>query len=301
MVRRVVRSLACLAFALLAGPALALDPGVDPFADLNRAAREAYGAARARAIPAEQPVFVVLGSVTLLKDGQSWSVPFIPAGYRDMKSLSHIPLGVFAAAAAREQEPDDPQWAKRLAVLKEHAEAALGSLDRTGLTDPQKDRQRAMLVRSIAYVDAALADPRPDPAALKDYARAVAPATLANAADAAGEAVGSLHRAVTELRGRLAPGEWERAYVLVLGPKTAREGNLQYAYFANAMGPGAAGRLIYAESIFDREAALNLLRTLILDRKVGEAFYADPARMERDVLADGAQAALLTLFGRLGP
>ena len=185
-------------------------------------------------------------------------------------------------------------------ALRGHAKSALRTLDRVGLSEVQQARQRDMLQRSIAYVDG-LGEQKPDLAALKAYAAAVGPATLANAADAAKAGIEDLHRAVTELRAQLGPGDWERSYVLILAPKTPRDGNLAYAYFANAMGRAAEGqRLIYAESIFDPQVALNLLRTLVIDRSVGEAFYGDASRMERDLLADGATAALLQLFGRLG-
>ncbi len=300
MTHRLKGCLTLLAALSVAWPAAGFDPGADPYAELNRTAREAYAAAKAQVLRPDQPVFLVGRDITLSKDGQKWTRPIAPALYRDLKSLSHIPLGIFAAASAWEQAPDDPQWAKRLALLRGHAAAALQTLDQPGLSEVQKVRQREMLQRSIAYVDA-LREQKPDPAALKAYAAAVGPATLANATDAAKAGVEELHRAVTELRAQLAPGDWDRAYVLILAPKTPRDGNLAYEYFANAMGRAAEGkRLIYAESIFDQQVALGLLRTLIIDRAIGEAFYGDPSRMERDLLADGATAALLQMFGRLG-
>ncbi len=300
MTHRLKGRLTLLAALVVAWPSWGFDPGADPYADLNRTARDAYAAAKAQILRPDQPVFLVGRDVALMRDGQTWSRSIAPALYRDLKSLSHIPLGIFAAALAWEQAPGDPQWAQRLTALRGHAEAALLTLDRTGFSDAQKARQRDLLRASVAYVDG-LGEQRPDPAALRAYARSVGSATLANAADAAKAGVEELHRAVTDLRAHLAPGEWERAYVLILAPKTPRDGNLAYEYFANALSPGAAGkRLIYAESIFDQQVALGLLRTLVIDRAVGEAFYGDPARMERDLLADGAAAALLQMFGRLG-
>lgn len=281
--------------------ALALDPGPDPYAELNRTAREAYGAAKAQVLRPDQPVFVVSDKLTLIKGRERWSEAFTPGLYTNLKSLSHIPLGLFAVASARSHTPDDPQWYKRIATLRDFAKASLLTLDQNGLSDAQKARLRGLLERSIAYADKALAESEPDPAALRNYARAVAPATLANAADAAKARLEEMHRAVTRLRTRLAPGEWEKAYALILAPKTPRVGNLEYEYFINAMGPGSAEkRVIYAESIFDSEVALGLLRTLLIDRTVGEAFYGDPYRMERDLLGDGATAELLRMFGRLG-
>jgi hypothetical protein len=85
-----------------------------------------------------------------------------------------------------------------------------------------------------------------------------------------------------------------------MGAKLPRVGNLQYEYFANALGRGADRRLIYAESVFDQARAMSLLATIVTDRKVGEAFFDDDTRMERDLLADGAQEHLMRIFGRLG-
>ncbi len=40
--------------------------------------------------------------------------------------------------------------------------------------------------------------------------------------------------------------------------------------------------------------------TLVTDRRLATDFFADERRMERDLLADGAKARLLEMFGRLG-
>lgn len=301
MMRRLVLSSAVAVCLASAWPALALDPGPDPYGELNRTAREAYGAAKAQVLRPDQAVFIVSDKLTLLKGGQSWSETFTPALYTNLKSLSHIPLGLFAVSSARGHSPDDPQWNKHIATLRDFAKASLLTLDQHGFSDAQKGRLRDLMERSIAYADRALAEPKADLEALRDYARAVAPATLANAAEAAKARLNEMHRAVNELRTRLEPGEWEKAYALILAPKTPRVGNLEYEYFVNAMGPGSAEkRVIYAESIFDSEVALGLLRTLLIDRSVAEAFYGDSSRMERDLLADGATAELLRMFGRLG-
>ena len=45
--------------------------------------------------------------------------------------------------------------------------------------------------------------------------------------------VEELHRAVTDPRTEFAPGDWERAYVLIPAPTTPRGGKPAYGYFVN--------------------------------------------------------------------
>jgi hypothetical protein len=65
------------------------------------------------------------------------------------------------------------------------------------------------------------------------------------------------------------------------------------------MSRGAVGkRLWYAEGVFDKDGGLNLLGTILVDRGASLAFFNDPARLERDLLADAAQRHLNRLFPR---
>ena len=96
----------------------------------------------------------------------------------------------------------------------------------------------------------------------------------------------------------LGQAERDHVFVVVLGVKTARAGNAAYAYFVNLLGAAEDGhRVVYAEGIFDEPGADGLLATLLTDRRLSLDFFADERRMERDLLADGAEARLLELFG----
>jgi hypothetical protein len=55
------------------------------------------------------------------------------------------------------------------------------------------------------------------------------------------------------------------------------------------MGARAEGvRLFYAENVFAADGGANLLGTILLDRGASVAFFANPLRLERDLLADAA-------------
>jgi hypothetical protein len=143
-----------------------------------------------------------------------------------------------------------------------------------------------------------LAAGRVDRAALAAYASAMAAPTLANGDDAAALQIDGLHAVVSGWRATMPAAEWRDLHVLVLGPKLPRAGNLSIQYFQRVMGRDALDRrLLYAEGIFEREAALGLLGTVVIDRALAQAFFGDPARMDRDFLADGARKRLDRLFG----
>jgi hypothetical protein len=141
-----------------------------------------------------------------------------------------------------------------------------------------------------------------DKAALAGFGRAIAPLMLANGSDAARLQLDGLHAAFEPWRQQLSPEEWQRLYVLVLGSRMPREGNLQFSYFAFALGKAALDqqRLVYTEGVTNPAAATQLLATMVMDRGLAETFFDDRLRMDRDLLADAAQAHLLKMFGRLG-
>jgi hypothetical protein len=276
----------------------ALDPAL---AELNRVSRDAYAGGRQALLARTRPVIVVeLDDLLLLRDDEETRVPFTPPLYHALKSVSHLPLGVYGALVPT-ASGDDADWRTPLQAIRERALAAAGRLDTIGFSEAQRARQHKIVEASIGFIERTLTAGSVDADALRAYAQEMGPLTLANAADAARAQVDGLHAAFTAMKAQMSAAELAHLSVLVPGPKTPRAGNLPYEYFVNALGPGSGGkRVIYAEGIFDRDRALALLGTLVIDRRIGAAFYGEEARMERDLLADGAAARLLEIFGRLG-
>ena len=287
-------------FALIL-PTYAQSPTPSLFNDLNAAARESYGAARALALKSDQPVFLVTDTVTLIRGEDLGSLPYSPPLYHELKSISHLPLGVHSASIGLLENPTKQPWIERLRTLVKNMDIAEADLAKASLTEVQRVRQQKILSLSRAYIDNVLSRENVDMASITRYSRALAPLLLANAADAANVQIEALDQAVRELSKKLKPGEFEKALAVITGPKTPREGNLQFQYFVYAFGPGSAGsRVLYMESIFDREAALGVLRTVLNDRVASQAFFGDTYRLERDLMADGATVELMRRFGHLG-
>ena len=298
--RAVSRGAVALSLFLLGSSvAPAADPAIDPsLIELNKVSREAYAKGKLTLLARTSPVIVVeFDELLLLRDGTEVREAFTPPIYHTLKSLSHLPLGIYGARAPAGGE----DWRSSLASLREKAAAAATRLDRMNLDEAQLRRARTLLGDSIAFIDATLSSGAVSEEALKTFVRKIAPLTLASAREAARAQIDGLHAAFGRLKAGMSEAELARLYVLVLGAKAPRAGNVQYEYFVNALGRDAADkRVIYMESIFDRQRALDVLGTLVIDRRVGRDFYGDEGRMERDLLSDAATARLLELFGKLG-
>lgn len=298
-----IRLLSLVASLALAAPfgAAALDAG-GPFAALNVTSREAYAAYRAGAIAPDQPVFLVTDTVTLIKGGDLGSEPYTPPIYTLLKNASHVTLGVFGAAEGRAKGGDTTEWDRRLANIAKDAAKAREALAGETADAASKARMEELFALSAtAIADILAAPPAQARAILEIYGRKTGPILLGLINDTAKAQIALLDEGVNRLKTKLAPGDWEKAIAVITGPKTPREGNLQYEYFVQAFGPGSGGkRVMYMESVFDREAALAIVRTILTDRRIGAIFFGEEARMERDLLADAATAELLRRFGKLG-
>jgi hypothetical protein len=282
-------------------PAAAARPAEQAADDLNLALLKVYREAKAVRLAKTSPVIVAaFDELVLIRDGSERRAEITPRAYDSAKDMSHTVLGFYGAAALAMAEPAG-DWAADLRTLRAQASAMLPRLAALGFAADRLERQTRLLTGAIAFADRALAAGAVTQAELTGYARQAAPFVLANAADAAAAQVDTLHAVVQQWRGEMTEAEWKRLYVVVLGARMPRVGNLQFQYFANALGPGAIDeRLFYAEGIFDVKGGLDLLATIITDRELSATVFDDRLRMDRDLLADGAQAHLLQLFGRLG-
>jgi hypothetical protein len=270
---------------------------------LNTAGREAYAAGRKELLSRVTPVVIVGSDITILRDGTETNLPYTPPLYDALKSVSHLVLGTVGLLHPHADRPDatEPLWRPHLQAMRGAAAETLPLLEELGFAGDDLLRNRAIIVRMLAFIDDTLASHAFTLQGLTEVAREVAPLLLANAGSAARAQIDMLHAAIQSWRATLAEGEWEKARVFVLGPRMPRAGNLQFAYFRHAMGDEAVDhRLIYAEGIFQQAGALSLLGTVVADRALATLAFGDEMRMDRDFLADAADVHLKHLFGQLG-
>ena len=294
----------CTIGAAALGPAAAQSTSpAETFRRLNDTNSAIYQATKRRYLAAQDPVVIVgFNSIVIRYHGTVRQVGQIPEEYNILKAVGHTPRSLWAALAPAIADLDPEQtWRKQITEQRQNAVAALAVLPQTGLPAEIIARDAKMLQGCIALIDGYLANGLPSDAQLQSDTRAFTPTILADAASAATAQIDAADRDVRPWWNSLTQAERERTYVLVLGGKMARIGNVAYSYFLNLLGHAQDGyHLVYAESIYDDAGADALLSTLVTDRRLSIDFFADERRMERDVMADGAEARLLVLFGRLG-
>ena len=101
---------------------------------------------------------------------------------------------------------------------------------------------------------------------------------------------------MAEWRKEVTPDEPSSFHVVAVGALMAREQHMLYQYLARLLDQEQEGqRLIYAEALWQEPQALSLLARHIVDAAAGDAFFGNPMRMHRDLLADAAEAYLDTL------
>jgi hypothetical protein len=279
------------------------EPPADAFQRLNDTAITLYQDAKHRYLAAADPVVIVgRDSVLIRQNGEIHRVEYIPPNYQLLKAVGHVPRSVWAVLRPAIDGLDpDQAWRQKLTELRPLAASVLAALPPSGLPEEAIRRDKVMVQGCIALIDRSLAQGLPTGPELQGALRTFTPTLLADAAAAGRMEVDDIDRGVRPWWESLSQAQRDRTMVLVLGHKMPRAGNVGYGYFINLLGAAEDGhRVVYAEGVFDDKGADALLSTLATDRRLAVDFFADERRMERDLLADGGEARLLELFGRLG-
>jgi hypothetical protein len=102
-----------------------------------------------------------------------------------------------------------------------------------------------------------------------------------------------LYATATAWQKQLTPAEWSALHMVMIGPHMPRDQECSIQFFERLFRePEEGRRIFYAEAPWNEKDALKLLATHVVDEAAGEAFFGDPMRMHRDLLADAAKAYL---------
>jgi hypothetical protein len=242
---------------------------------INVAFHEAYDAARGGEDD-EPPIFLVLADeLVVLRGGARQSVVYSPPAFHLIKAVVHAPVALFSAVL-NGAAPGD---------LCDRLEAARGQLHLVG--------QPPMRARLDAILDATATlarEPDVSRERLDRFARELGPLLLASTDDAVVLQLEALDDHVARLVSELDDRDRARFEVVVAGAHQARARSLGMQYFGRLVNDPS--RVTYAENVDDEAAALQLVRTRRLDQVIATAFFAEPERLERDVLGDSVKAQL---------
>lgn len=262
---------------------------------LNAASRKIYAEARTRELATIPAVIIVSGDeLVLRKNGKRTAATVIPAEYHALKSVAHTSLALYGHLSDGPGRPLSEDQLKSLKEYQTRLAAAGPAVEKFGFDADTLARQKQMLARAERLTAKVLQDGKVSAEDLTAFCRASRADVLANGAGAARAQLKGTHKQVMEWKADMTAEEWAALTVVVPGAQAARAENAAVQYFSRLFGEsnGEGRRVLYAESLWDEEKALNLLGTLRLDGRLAEAVFGDRFRMYRDFLADGARTAI---------
>jgi len=267
----------------------------DPLLDtLNNEFREQYRQALAATLAQEGPVILEEGdNLILVHKGERTRVVVKPVEYHELKAVAHVPLALFVMLSFPQEPGLSNDRLQRLRHYPELMARAYESLSGRRFTADQLGRQKKIFSASFELLDGVLAQGQVDPHTLEDFARQIGPLLLANVSDATAAEMRNLYRTAAAWQKKLTAAEWNALHVVMIGPHMPRDQECSIQFFERLLREPEEGRRItYAEALWNENDALNLLATHVVDEAAGAAFFGDPMRMHRDLLADAAKAYL---------
>jgi hypothetical protein len=275
---------AALVCMLLAPGFSGAPPAPDPLTQFNAAFRETYARVKADSLTRGAVLMVSGDELLLYRNGAETARATIrPALYHRFKAVAHVPLALHLLLG---QGGGTREQILGLRALAAAARAGLG----TWAPPPALAGQEQILDGCLRLMDERLAPGGLAPGRLDAFAAAMGPLVLASADWAAALELEALHRQVARYRNDIPAGEWADLRVVVIGAHMARDGEVAMQYFQRLLGEAGEGsRIVYAEGLWQPRDAMDLLATHRVDLGEGAAFFGEPMRMHRDILADGAR------------
>jgi hypothetical protein len=249
------------------------------------------------------PLLILVGNELILhRNGRRETAPVIPPVYHQLKAVGHTLFGVYLSLLVR--EPGGLNERKLLQVEQQHnlINTVLAHLDEQDFPEAVRAGQRVLLEAASQLLTECRKNRRVDLRAVHEFALAMGKEMSANNLHAQRGQLTSLHRQVCAWLDPMEAGERERLYVVVCGSHQARYQEIAMTYFRHLLGEfsidGAHGedRLMYAESRFEEDNAIDLIARHIIDQDAGSAFFGDRFRMQRDLLGDGAEGFITDLL-----
>jgi hypothetical protein len=283
------------------------DPYESVIADLNKAFHRSYNLAihktHQRLGREDTPVIIMFGEKAMLfHDGKQETVEFIPDLYHRVKAISHVSFGVYVTLAHNGYGPLTYDNHKELENIQELIEKALSILDQEPIPANYFDVQRITLENALAIVDEVLLTGLVDKGMVLDFGKENIHLYLENAALGTILELDILHETVMRWKEQIGAEIWEALYVVICAGHQARYREASKQYFQRLLGEkegdGAhyEDRVVYAEHIYDVDAALDLLARHINDQQASIELFNDPTRLQEDLMSDGAAAYLEELL-----
>lgn len=302
----IVAAILSVAFAgSAAGPDDPFQKDIDTLKKINNQFHSQHRANRAFMAARFGPLIVVEDGekITLIHRGKRVEKSYTPKLYHLLKEVDHVPLAAFLTVKSflAERNGNRREIAfHELKTARDEIKLARERFSGAELEPAQKDRQIQILNITDDFMNRVVDEgDRFEEPELDRFARSVAAQMNQNAIEAARAQLSGLDRAFRELKADLSEAELKSLRVIVMGSAPPRRGNLTVQYFSRALGERGEGeRIVYAESIFEIDRAIDKLAAHDVDHSLAKAFLGDERGLDRDLLEKAASDAIDEIFNK---
>jgi hypothetical protein len=242
-----------------------------------------------------RPIILNLGGTLILKyNGNTTNTNITPATYHELKSFEHAALTVFLILS--QMNPDQ----STLQMIQSHLEQAAPLISSLKLTHQSREITNQLVQGTLQLIRKLKNKPTYSRDKLAYEFKRIKPLLNKVTMIASKIELQALNDALNPWLAQMLPAERNRIGIVVATAHQARDREISLQYFSKKFGHrvGEGARyengMVVLEGKFDETSALNLLARHYLDREVGDIMFNEPARLQRDVLADSAAIILRT-------
>ena len=247
------------------------------------------------------------GTYTLFLSNENVrSITPVPPQYAMLKSLSHMPLGIFTILGPSLKNPQGFSWVQKLKPYAAKVAYALSALEHADLTGAMRQRCRDMLSITHDFVTGVLSRKSLHLDEYSNYTAQMLPFIHLNLDDAARLQARAVTEAISAWKRELGPKLWRQLYVVIPTVWPVSRESPRQQIFRKLMDPGEVdNRLLIGEGVRSIEEARSLLGRIVADRLVGRLVFTLDGEKNRaltaalsspkDIVADSARQALSEL------
>lgn len=286
---------ACLILVVIVAPLWSGEPDKKArtaMSQLNKSFLVAHAATRKHNLAAGGPIVLLhAGKMVLVRNSKEQATDIVPAEYDTFKVFAHMPVAIYLMLGPYGEGKLDGKRVELLRAYRKKMDSVGELIKDIGLKGADLARQKKMLAASKEFLDGVINNQQVSTKDLYKFTRSMTPMIKENLAGAAASQLDVMHRQMLAWKKEMTAKEWNTLRVVVQGAVLAREGNLAKQYFERLLNlKGEGVRMVYMESYYPPTPMETLLATRTVDRGISVAFFENPDRMFRDVLADAATA-----------
>jgi hypothetical protein len=247
---------------------------------------------------------LVGGRYTLVEDESKTHVraPDLQ-GYAELKSIAHVPLGIFVQIAEYAKYPGNGQWIPSVQSYRNQLQAALEQLDHTGLNGFERSAGRSILTASIQFIESIVSRKTFTLEDFRAYTRGIVDGILFCSQRAAERQVQAMTAVVLEFK-QILGSRWDDVYVVIAALWTLSQENVHALIIGKHMTEQKKEtNLLVSEAVPTLEAARVLLGRVVGDRIAAQYVFSQQGSQaerediyslstKRDLLSQAAERVL---------